>query len=175
MSAPEQEPIEVRCRVSGLDLLDWAFHYTLRSRVLLGMSLLSTAFITWTTHRAGRATAELVVTAAMVFAVEWAAFLMLVPVSTVARHRVQLGIDVALRVDASGLRAESARGSSQTPWATFERVRHGWGRTFLCLQGGQAIVVQHRAFASAEARLGFDRLCRGWIVAAREAQQRARS
>lgn len=170
MSVPGQDHFEVRYRVSGWDLLDWAFHYTLRSRVLLGMSLVSTAFIVWTSHRAGRGTAEMVVTAAMVFAVEWAAFLVLSPVMTVARHRVQLGIEIVLRVDAWGLRAESVRGSSEIPWATFERFRHGWGRTFLCLLAGQAIVVPHRAFDSAGAIRQFDRLCRGWIAAARDAQ-----
>ena len=170
MSMDGPEHVEVRYRMGGLDLLDWAFHYTLRSRVLLAMSLISTAFVIWTTHRAASGTAEKVVTAAMAFAGEWAAFLTLVPLITVARHRVHSGIDVFLRVDSSGLRFESIRGRSEIPWATLERVRHGWRGTFLCLPGGQGIVVPDRAFATAEARLEFDRLCRAWIASARDSK-----
>lgn len=161
-------PPEIRFTLNRLDLLDWTWGYVLRSRVLLAMSLLSAGFVTWTSHRAGRPPALLVTSALLTFVGEWAAFLLLIPLTTLARRHPKFLGEATVRADDAGLHASSHRGQSTVTWGTFERVRHGRRGMFLCLTSSQGIVIPHRAFPRDDDRRAFEAFCAGRIARAQD-------
>ena len=164
-------PPEIRFTLNRLDLLDWTWRYVLRSRALLAMSLLSSGFITWTSYRAGRPPFFLVTLAILTFIIEWVGFLVVIPLLTLLRTHPTFLVEAAVRADEEGLHAVSSRGQSTVAWGTFERVRHGRQRIFLCLTSSGGVVIPHRAFATDADRRTFEAYCAGQIAQAREASR----
>lgn len=164
-------PPAIRFTLDRLDLLDWTWRHVLRSRLMLGMAILSSVFIAWTSHRAGRPAAEVATAAILAFVIEWAGFLLIVPLLTVLRRHPMFLVDATVRADEAGLHASSARGQSVVAWGTFDRIRHGRRRLFLCLTSSQGVVIPHRAFASDADRRVFESYCGDRIARAKNARR----
>ena len=166
-------PPEIRFTLNRLDLLDWTWRYVLRSRLLLAMSILSSALIAWASQRGGRPPAYLVTSALLSFIGEWAGFLVLIPLLTLVRRHSVFPCEAIIRADDAGFHATSARAQSTVAWGTFERLRDGHRRLFLCLASDQCVVIPHRAFATDADRRAFESYCSDNIVRAKQANRRA--
>lgn len=164
-------PPEIRFTLNRLDLLDWTWRYVLRSRALWGLSVMASIFITWTSFRTGRPPSFLVTAGIVTFFGQWAAFLLIIPLLTLLHRHPTLLVEAAVRADEAGLHAVSSRGQSTVAWGTFERVRHGRQRIFLCLTSSGGVVIPHRAFATDADRRTFEAYCADRIAQATEASR----
>ena len=161
------ESFQCSYRLTRQDIGRWAVVQLLHHRVLLGMSLLTSAWLAWVSRGHPASVSAAVVAGAIAFILTWIAYLLIIPPLLILQTPASRRVDVRIDIDPSLLRSESVHGRSEFRWSLITRIRRGPGATYLCLGPSQAVIIPDRALSDPGAVRAFVRFCRQQVAANR--------